>query len=167
MLTAYFSSKDYNGEDVINSLPSHFSIKKIDEWEETVLVKREKSYTKKINHCILFLEKNAVTPLRYYIKLELHKNVYPKEFQDDNVLFVRFTPDEKKETDRVIEKFCKAVEMTPPFFIPKNGFSFYIFKKSEEETSSSTSYIPQLLGLLRSYPSLSNATFNYGKKKKV
>jgi hypothetical protein len=127
----------------------------------------------------LFLERDAVDPIRYCVKLDLHKNVYPHTTQDENVIFAKFTHEEKKIADKIIENFCKNTNMTPPYFSPKNGFSFYIFEKqktvlgrteentisSDDKSSQENSYIPQLLGLLRSYPSLYNATFNYGKKK--
>jgi hypothetical protein len=176
MLTGYFSSLSYDGETVINSLPKNKSVKIIDEWTEPL----KTNPRRKVNHCVLFLERDAVDPIRYCVKLDLHKNVYPHVTQDENVIFAKFTHEEKKIVDKIIEKFCENTNTTPPYFSPKNGFSFYIFEKqktvlacneevvSPPETSSPSqenSYIPQLLGLLRSYPSLYNATFNYGKKR--
>lgn len=163
MITAFFSSKIYDGETIVRSLPSSKFIKIVDEWTEDSIIKKDnmKSKTLKYNNCVLFLEKDIVDQVRYSVKLDLHRNIYPSPNQDENVIFTRFTNEEKKIADKIIEKFCKASNMKPPCFTPKNGFSFYIFEKPLE---SEKTFIPQLLGLLRSYPSLCNATFSYGRK---
>lgn len=159
MITAFFSSRIYDGETILRSLPSTKCIKIVDEWVEEHEVKNRKV---KFNNCVLFLEKNIVDQVRYSVKLDLHKNIYPSSEEDENVIFVRFTNEEKKTTDKIIEKFCKTSGMKPPYFAPKNGFSFYIFEKPEKDSEN---YVPQLLGLLRNYPSLYNSTFSYGKKR--
>jgi hypothetical protein len=106
---------------------------------------------------VLIVDKRDIRSLMYYIRVVPHRNFYPKESQDSKSVYCVFTPLQKKESDRIINLFCKKMGLVAPRFSPSNGFSFYIFETDD--------YVPQLLGLLNAYPSLDGAKFRYGRKR--
>ena len=162
LITLYFSSTKYNVEDVLNSLPSQKELTVIETRSSSKTIEYTTDSGKKTkivrnNEAVLLLNREYIDKLRYYIKVHPNRNFYPRENQDATSLYCKFTPDQKVEADRIIRNFCRKTGMKFPRFVPGNGFSFYIFDERRN--------VPQLIGLLNSYPTLEGARFRYGIKR--
>lgn len=168
MLTVYCTS-EYDMSTLINQLPKYSTSLVIDSWtsEKTYQVSEKNSEgnfemvseKKKQYHGVLLIYKATVNPLKKYVRFQIHKNVYPRDFQDETCLYVKMNQIEKIEIQRLFEAFSKATGSKIPKYIPKNGFGFYQFEKNDKN------FIPTILGMLRNYPSLNGATLKYAIKK--
>lgn len=169
VVTLYFSSADYDIESVTNALPNRQFLIVLESWSTTKdIIRRfpndtgslEEATVKKkieITEAVLIVDKECINALRLFLKVKPHSNFYPRINEDPTSLYCVFTPSQKKETDRIVNLFCDKMKIAKPKFFGNNGFSFYIFDTDD--------YVPQIIGLLNSYPSLEGAKFRYGRKR--
>jgi len=179
IVTLYFSTSEHDLESVLNAIPNPYFVEVFESWTSVRKFGRElekepgKELGKEestdgnnpkrqprivtLTEAILIVDKRDINSLKYYLRVNPHKNFYAKEHQDNCALYCVFTPKQKVETDRILRIFCKKMNLVMPKFVPKNGFSFYIFESDE--------FVPQIIGLLNAYPSLEGAKFRYGRKR--
>lgn len=163
IITAYFSSKDYDLQSILNALQNPHYINVIESWDTEKIIEKvfpDESVKKKtlnLTEAVIIVDKRDINFLKFYVKVTPHRNMYPLEFQDSRSIYCVFTPAQKIETERILKIFCQKLKINFPRFTPGNGFSFYIFETDD--------YIPQIFGLLNSYPSLEGAKFRYGLKR--
>lgn len=168
VVTLYFYTSKYDLDSVIRALPDRQFVVVLESWttskdliykldEKDDKPKKETRKPINVTEAVLIVNKESINSLRYFLKVKPHQNYYPREGQDPTSLYCVFTPSQKKETDRIVGLFCDKMKITKPKFIGNNGFSFYIFETDD--------YVPQIIGLLNSYPSLEGAKFRYGRKR--
>ncbi len=162
--TVYFESRDFDGDTLIRALPNGF-VRSVDEWTtEHIKELASKSGTSKgvkysVFHTVFLVDQVAINGLKNYVRPVVHRDVFPhSEYHVSNKLFVRLTPDQKKVFDRVVKSFCKALQLKDPLYLDFDKYAFVEFAKAD--------FVPQLLGLLRAYDELSEATLSYAKPQK-
>jgi len=170
MLTVYATlMEEIDMNTLISGLPKNCTASIVDSWttEKTFQVSEKESegkfkmvFKKKIQyHGILLIDKETVNPLKKYARFQINKNVYPRDFQDDTCFYVKLNPNEKNEIQRLFEAFSKVSDSKIPNYISKNGFGFYQFEEKDKNL------LPTILGMLRNYPSLNDATLKFAIKK--
>lgn len=170
MLTVYVTSID--GKDMntlISGLPKNCLVSVIDSWttEKKFQVSEKEgegnfkmvSKKKTQYHGILLIDKENVNSLKKYARFQINKNVYPRDFQDETCFYVKLNPNEKNEIERLFEAFSKASDCKIPKYISKNGFGFFQFEEKDKNL------LPTVLGMLRNYPSLNDATLKFAIKQ--
>jgi len=164
MFTLYVNNNSLNIETVVDALPQIYPVRIIEKWnvEKVFQVpsndeKSNKTTTKKTTsyHGVLLVDQKSINPLKTYVKVQVHKNIYPREFEDGKKLFFRMKPLEKKRIDELFKLFSKASEKNEPVYIPKNGYGFYQFESED--------IVPVVLGMLRNYPEIKDATMKYAR----
>jgi hypothetical protein len=161
-LTAFITSFEYDIQTVLNALNGKFA-HLIEEWSESKQVTftrkgKEETKTKTTHFAVILIEPDAIEALRFYVKVVVHKNFYPRDWHDASTLYVRMTPEEKERVEEILSLYKKATGSDYSYeYIPKNGFGFYKFSDSYE--------VPMIAGLLRAYPELLDVEINYAKKQ--
>jgi hypothetical protein len=168
-LTVYAHNDQLKMEDIAMAMPQNYWVNVVDDWivekEYQVTAKNKRTNIhgkpemetkKKIRyHGVLLIDKKSVKPLRTYSRLEIHRNIFPRDFEDPKSLYVRMNPKEKEEIQRLLGAFAKASNTKAPKYVPKNGFGFYQFESDE--------MVPAILGMLRNYSILKDATMKYAR----
>lgn len=158
--TVYITSQELDISTVIGALNGNYAVP-IEDWKETKTITftrngMEQTKTKTTYTAVLLVEKNAIDVLRYYVKVNVHRNFYPRDWQEPTTLFVRITPDEKRRMTQILSAYKKVVKEFSYEYIPKNGFGFYKFNTPE--------HVPIVAGMLKAYPEFSRSEINYAKK---
>jgi hypothetical protein len=158
--TVYITSQELDIPTVTGALNGKYAVP-IEDWEETKTITftrkgKEQTKTKTTYTAVLLVEKDAIDALRHYVKVNVHRNFYPREWQEPTTLFVRFTPDEKRRATLLLSAYKKVVKDFSYEYIPKNGFGFYKFNTPE--------HVPIVAGMLKAYPEFSLSEINYAKK---
>jgi hypothetical protein len=161
MLSVYIKS-NLDVDTVMGAMPPRFSIHIIEKWSEenTYQVKsKQKMITKKSisYHGLLLINMESISSLKKYATVYINGNVFPRYYSDESSIYVQLKPQQKEEADRLLKLFALASGEKSPKYIPKNGFGFYQFESSN--------LVPVVLGMLRRYPGLTEAQFNYARKQ--
>lgn len=165
----YIESEDYNLDTLIQALPQSASVVVIDSWTSTKVIsvvdrdskktggeKKFKNLKVTVYHCLLLVDDYTISALKMYVRVTVYRNLYPRQGDEPTCFYLRCTPEEFVFFKQVVNRFCKAVNITQPNHVPKNGFGFIKFEKPD--------YLPQLLGLLWRFDELEHTTINFARK---
>jgi hypothetical protein len=161
MLSVYIKS-NINAETIVGAIPTKYPIYVIDHFSDqrTYQVESKKKMITKMStsyHGLLLISKDGVNPLKNYASVSINRNFYPRNLEDETTVYAAMKHWEKEEADRLLKLFSLASGENPPKYVPKNGFGFYQFESSD--------LVPVILGMLRSFPSIEGARFNYARKQ--